>query len=77
MARVFLGACSDSADAHVLRRLIRTLVSGRGLFSGADVDALTDDGARLGAALIDARLREFHKDVELRAAMLTVARRAG
>lgn len=77
VTRVFLGACSDGSEATVLRRLIRALVSGRGLFSRADIDALTNYGARLGAALIDAHLRGFYKDAEWRAAMLAVARRAG
>ena len=80
-ARVQRSSCSTSyssrTEIEALRRLIRALVSGRRLFSGADVDALTDDGSRLGAALIDARLRGFYKDAAWRAAMLTVARRAG
>jgi len=68
VARTFLRSCPDTPGAHGLRRVIRALVSGRGMFTQADLDALTEDYAGLAPALVDAHLRGVYSENEWRSA---------
>lgn len=71
IARAFISAYPTSPEALVLRRLIRALVSGIGLFSRDDVRALSPAGAQLAAALIDAQLRALYTENQWRSAALS------
>lgn len=70
-AKAYLGTHPDTQNAQMLRRVIRTLVSWRGMFNRADLDDLTPYSARLAAALIDAHLRGFYSENEWRSAALS------
>ena len=72
VARAFIAACPTSQEAQVLRRLLRALVSGWGLFSRGDLLALSPDCAQLASALIDAQLRDFYTDKQWRSAALSL-----
>lgn len=72
VTRAFIFAYPTLPEAQILRRLIRALVSGSGLFSRADVQTLSSNGAQLAAALIDAQLRDIYTDKQWRSAALSV-----
>jgi hypothetical protein len=72
VAKMFISSCPTSQEAQVLRRLIRALVSGSGLFSRDDLQALSPESAQLAAALIDARFRDFYTDKQWRSAALSL-----
>lgn len=72
VARAFIAAYPTSQEAQVIRRLIRALLSGCGLFSRGDVQTLSPAGAQLAAALVDAQLRDFYTDKQWRSAALSL-----
>ncbi len=72
VAKAFLAACPMSPEAQVIRRLIRALVSGWGLFSRDDLRTLSPEGAQLAAALVDAQLQAFYTDRQWRSAALSL-----
>ena len=72
IAKAFISAYPTSPEAQVLRRLIRALVSGFGLFSRADLQTLSPKGAQLAAALVDAQLRDLYTDKQWRSAALSL-----
>ncbi len=72
VAKAFLAACPLSPEAQVLRRLIRALVSGRGMFGRDDLEALSPEGARLAAALVDAQMRALYAEKAWRSAALSL-----
>ena len=72
ITKAFISAYPASQEAKVLRRLIRALVSGSGLFSREDVQLLSSKGAQLAAALVDAQLRDFYTDKQWRSAALSL-----
>ena len=70
VASTFISTCPTSKEAQVLRRLIRALVSGRGMFGRGDLGALSPKGARLAAALADAQMRALYTDKQWRSVPL-------
>jgi hypothetical protein len=70
IARTFISACPTAPEAQVLRRLIRALVSGWGMFSHQDLAAMSPETAQLAAALIDAQFRDFYSEKQWRSAAL-------
>ena len=72
VVRTFISTCQTSPEAQVLRRLIRALLSGRGMFSRGDLEALSLAGAQLASALIDAQMRERYPEKAWRSAALSL-----
>lgn len=72
IAKAFISAYPVSQEAQVLRRLIRALVSGSGLFSRDDLQTLSPAGAQLAAALVDAQLCALYTDRQWRSAALSL-----
>jgi hypothetical protein len=72
VTKAFIAAYPTSPEAQVLRRLIRALVTGSGLFSREDVQSLSPKGAQLAAALVDAQFRDFYTEKQWRSAALSL-----
>ena len=72
IAKAFISAYPTSQEAQVIRRLIRALVSGWGLFSRQDLQTLSPAGAQLAAALIEAQFRDFYTEKQWRSAALSL-----
>ena len=72
ITKAFIAFYPTSPEAQVIRRLIRALVSGWGLFSRDDLQTLSLEGKRLAAALIDAQLCDFYTDRQWRSAALSL-----
>lgn len=72
VTRTFISTCPTSQEAQVLRRLIRALVSGRGMFGREDLEALSPEGAQLAAALVDAHMLALYSEKAWRSAALSL-----
>ena len=72
VTKAFISAYPASQEAQVLRRLIRALVSGWGLFSRDDLQVLSPKAKQLAAALVDAQMRDFYTDRQWRSAALSL-----
>lgn len=72
VAKAFISAYPTSQEAQVIRRLIRALVSGWGLFSRDDLQTLSPAGAQLAAALVEAHFLDLYTDRQWRSAALSL-----